>query len=144
MICQNCGKDNKEDARYCEWCGVRLESLEKKDQEFRQLLSRKERNSGIFWSVVTLLYVFLGFRYWLAWLGAIYNVVVIVLRFVQAEKVKNPSVDLIQSYQNKGKLLILTLIVNLLIGWLPVTIAGYWNDKAKINYVMKNPEFVKQ
>ena len=42
--------------------------------------------------------------------------------------------------ENREKL----LIVNVVIGWFPVALAGYWNDKTKINYVMKNPEFVKQ
>lgn len=144
MICQNCGKENREDALYCEWCGTKLEVLSEKDQHFRQLLSRKERNSGIFWSVVTFIYVLCAFRYWFIWLTVIYNIIVIILRFVQAEKVKNKSVDLVQSYQHKQKLLILTLVVNVCLGMFPVAIAGYWNDKSKINYVMKNPEFVKQ
>ena len=42
MICQNCGKENREDALYCEWCGVKLEVLNEKDQQFRLFLSRKE------------------------------------------------------------------------------------------------------
>lgn len=144
MICQNCGKENREEALYCEWCGVKLEVLNEKDQQFRLFLSRKERNSGIFWSVVTLFYAWLALSYWFVWFGAVYSVVVIILRFVQAEKVKNLSADLVQSYQNKKKLLIVTLIVNVLVRWFPVALAGYWNDKTKINYVMKNPEFVKQ
>lgn len=107
-------------------------------------MSRKKRNSGIFWSVVTLFYAWLALSYWFVWFGAVYSVVVIILRFVQAEKVKNLSADLVQSYQNKKKLLIVTLIVNVLVRWFPVALAGYWNDKIKINYVMKSLEFVKQ
>lgn len=32
MICQNCGKENREDALYREWCGLKLEALNEKDQ----------------------------------------------------------------------------------------------------------------